>query len=361
MRGDGPAMMRDASQPLVSIVTPIYNGAEYLAECIESILAQTYQNWDYTIVDNCSTDESAEIAQRYAARDSRIRVHRNQDFLPVIGNHNAALRQISPRSKYCKVVFGDDWIFPECLEKMVALAEAHPSVGLVGAYVLEGEHIICAGLPYTNRVVDGRVICRRTLLDKLYLFGSANSVLYRSDLLRSHERFYNEANIHADTEACFALLEASDFGFVHQVLTFTRVRAGSETARSLDLHTDLAGMLHILRTYGEHYLTKEELEAFTDEHLSDYYRFLNQSLFVGRDREFWEYHRQQLADAGIPFSRIRLIWATLATLRRALVPKSSWLDRRLASGRRKPVAVPTAEGSERIALLGESRTTRGAK
>src|SRR5438552_9912488 len=227
------------TSPLVSIVTPVYNNADHLEECIESVLAQTYVNWDYTIVDNCSSDGSAEIARRFAEKEPRIRVRENKRFLRALENHNAALRYISPTSKYCKVVFGDDWIFPECLEKMVALAEAHPSVGLVGAYGLEGDRIICAGLPYTSPVVDGREICRRHLLDKLYLFGSANSVLYRADLLRRDERFYNEANIHADTEACFALLVASDFGFVHQVLAFTRVRAGSETARSLDLHTDL--------------------------------------------------------------------------------------------------------------------------
>src|SRR6185369_12742705 len=120
--------MNTASQPFVSIVTPVYNGAEYLSECIESILGQTYQNWEYTIVDNCSTDGSSEIACRYAAGDSRIRVHKNQQFLQAIPNHNAALRQISPASKYCKMVFADDWIFPECLEKMVAIAEDHPSV-----------------------------------------------------------------------------------------------------------------------------------------------------------------------------------------------------------------------------------------
>src|SRR5262245_33791133 len=125
--------------PLVSVVTPVYNAAEYLQECIESVRAQTYQNWDYTIVDNCSTDGSAAIARRYAAMDSRIRVCRNAHFLPAIPNHNAALREISTASKYCKVVFGDDWLFPECLQRMVVVAEAHPSVGIVGAYCLEGE------------------------------------------------------------------------------------------------------------------------------------------------------------------------------------------------------------------------------
>lgn len=93
-----------SSDPLVSIVTPVYNEEEFLAECIESVLAQTYSNWEYTIVDNCSTDASAEIARKYAAKDSRIRVTVNCKFLRAIANFNGALRQISPSSKYCKIV-----------------------------------------------------------------------------------------------------------------------------------------------------------------------------------------------------------------------------------------------------------------
>src|ERR1700691_5462259 len=115
-------MNRTGTEPLVSIVTPVYNEASYLGECIESVLAQTYQNWNYTIVDNCSTDGTLEVALRYAERDRRIRVHRNSQLLSVIPNHNTALRQISPDCKYCKFVFGDDWIFPGCVEQMVAVA-----------------------------------------------------------------------------------------------------------------------------------------------------------------------------------------------------------------------------------------------
>src|SRR5712692_376662 len=119
--------MNAASQPLVSIVTPVYNGAQYLSECIESILAQTYTNWDYTIVNNCSTDGSLAIAQKYAASDPRIRVVSNDRFLRIIENHNHTIREISRDSKYCKFVFADDWLYPNCIEEMVGVAEKNPS------------------------------------------------------------------------------------------------------------------------------------------------------------------------------------------------------------------------------------------
>ena len=312
--------MNSASRPLVAIVTPVYNEAEHLAECIESILAQRYENWEYTIVDNCSTDGTAEIARRYASKDRRIRLHQNREFLAAIPNHNNALRQASPESTYCKVVLGDDWIFPECLERMIAVAAEYPSVGVVGAYGLQGEELICTGLPYSTSPFYGPEICRRHFLDSLYVFGSATSLLYRTDLVKRFDPLFNEANIHADTEACFKLLKDSDFGFVHQVLTFTRVRAQSLTAMSDDLQTNLAGMLQLLIAHGPGFLTPEELDSCLQRHLSGYYRFLGVSgLRRWRDRRFWKFHTQKLIDSGVGFSRSRLAVASVGGLFSALL------------------------------------------
>jgi len=111
--------------PLVSLLTPVYNGERYLADCIESVLRQTYRHFEYVIVDNASTDRTADIIAAYAAREPRIRVHRNTDLVPVVANHNIALRHASPEAAWCKFVSADDMLFPECVEKMVAVAREH--------------------------------------------------------------------------------------------------------------------------------------------------------------------------------------------------------------------------------------------
>ncbi|HXU61048.1 MAG TPA: glycosyltransferase family A protein, partial [Polyangia bacterium] len=92
-----------AAEPLVSVVTPFYNTAEYLDECIQSVLAQTHRNFEYILVDNHSTDGSREIAERWVTRDARVRLEVNPAFVSQVQNYNGALRHISPISKYTKI------------------------------------------------------------------------------------------------------------------------------------------------------------------------------------------------------------------------------------------------------------------
>lgn len=306
--------MSTTSQPLVSIVTPAYNEEEHLAECIESVLAQTYQNWDYTVVNNCSKDKTLEIARRYAAKDPRIRVRDNERFLEMIPNHNVAVRQVSPASKYCKVVLADDWIFPRCLEQMVAVAEANPSVGVVSAYEQFGEQVRIKGLPVEQNLVSGKEASRQFLLEILLLFGSQTSVLYRADLVRGRDPFYVESEMYADFEACFALLSRSDLGFVHEILTFSRPRPRSIGAVSADLGAHYGSVLGMLFTYGKQCLTSEEFEECLDRKLSEYYQFLGRRFVVERDPSFWSYHKRTFSKLGLNYSRARLTKAAAGEL-----------------------------------------------
>lgn len=311
-----------SSPPLVSVITPAYNEEQHLAECIESVLAQSYTHWDCLIVNNCSTDGTLAIAQKYAVLDPRIRVISNSTLIPAAANFNGALRRISSESKYCKIVFADDWMFPECLERMVALAEKRPTVGIVAAYGLQGQTVLWQGLPYPSDVLSGREICRQRLLGGPYVFGSATSILYRADLVRSRDPFYNESNVHAaDSEACFELLKGCDFGFIHQILTFSREREGSLFQASRELNASAADLLHEMVAYGPCYLTPDEHAKCLHETLSKYYDFLATSLLQGRGKSFWDYHKGKLKENGIGFSYELLAGALCwKLLRRFRVP-----------------------------------------
>jgi glycosyltransferase involved in cell wall biosynthesis len=333
--------------PLVSVVTPVYNGGQYLRECIESVIAQSYTNWRYTIVNNRSTDDSLEIAQHYASLDSRVRVHDNADFLPIIDNHNHALSLIDPDGIYCKPLMADDWLYPECLEKMMSCARAHPSIGLVCAYALTGTTILfqgvrCASSPTT--FLEGRTAGRMALLGDAYFFGSPSTMLIRSDLIHKRRPFYNPVNLHADEESCYDVLRESDFGFVHQVLSFFRMHEQSQTSTARGFESILVGRVYALAKYGHAYLTDEEFEQRYRERISEYYAMLAAAALRLRGTDFWEYHRAKLAMLGAPLDRPRLVRAiTLYALRRAASPGSlaqdvwtRWVNRESANagGRR---------------------------
>ena len=307
------------NQPLVSVLTPVYNGSPYIRECIESVLAQTYSNWDYSVVNNCSTDETLEIAEEYARKDKRIHVYTNDVLLQIIDNHNRAFRLISPQSKYCKVVSGDDWLFPECLEQMVRVAEAHPSAGFVGSYQLSGGGadwrtwgIRWAELPYPSTLVPGREVCRSHLLGGPYVFGNPTSLLYRSDLVRGQDCFYPNSTAEADTSACYRYLQQTDFGFVHQVLSFMRVHEQTMTAVSRSVNAYESSRLSDLVEYGPSYLTPDALDKRLQEILADYYRFLAVSVFHSRGTAFWAYHKKRLAECRQDLSYMRLALAVFA-------------------------------------------------
>jgi glycosyltransferase involved in cell wall biosynthesis len=289
--------------PLVSVVTPFYNTCEYLAECIESVLRQTYTNWEYIFVNNCSTDGSEKIVQRYVDRfPGKMRLVHNDSFLSHIQNYNYALSLISPNSKYCKMVQADDWIFPECLQSMVALAEAHPKVGIVAAYELEGDHASLGGLPYPSLEVPGRDICRLYFVKGIPLFGTPTSILMNAEFVRSRNpHFYDERYApFADFFVCLEALRTWNFGFVHQVLTYSR-RDNESTLSTLRRYSfDEFCYLAKLIAYGKYYLTEEEYPGYLRYAKRRYFLFLGTSALQGRDRKFWEFHRARLASINYP-------------------------------------------------------------
>jgi glycosyltransferase involved in cell wall biosynthesis len=106
--------------PTVSICVPTYNGARYLAPCLESALTQTHGDFDVVVVDDASTDETVAVAERFAARDGRVRVTKNPRNLGLVGNWGRCVELA--RGAWIKFLFQDDYLAPTCLATMLARA-----------------------------------------------------------------------------------------------------------------------------------------------------------------------------------------------------------------------------------------------
>ena len=112
--------------PIVSVLTTVYNREPYIAACIESVLAQTLDDFELIIVDDCSTDNSHVVAERYRT-DPRVHLYRNETNLGDYPNRNQAASLAM--GKYLKYVDADDLIYPHCLELMVEGMETYPEAG----------------------------------------------------------------------------------------------------------------------------------------------------------------------------------------------------------------------------------------
>jgi len=115
------------SSPLVSVLITVYDRQNYLPAAVGSVLAQTFQDFELIIVDDCSKDHSVGIARRYED-DPRVKVHVNEKNLGDYPNRNRAASLA--KGKYVKYVDADDLIYPHCLQTMVGAMETFPEAAL---------------------------------------------------------------------------------------------------------------------------------------------------------------------------------------------------------------------------------------
>jgi glycosyltransferase involved in cell wall biosynthesis len=296
-----------AERPLISAVTPFYNTAPYLAQCIESVLAQTYSHFEYILMDNCSNDGSSEIAENYARRDSRIRFIRCSKFLSQLANYNRALAEISENSQYCKIVAADDYIFPNCLSMMLEAFGKSEEIGLVSSYCLEGSNIKGSGYPFPMPRLSGKEAARQYLRGGPHVFGSPTTVMYRSTLVRHQPPFFNESLLHSDTEKCMEILEHWDFGFAHQILSFLRIDNESVSSTFRPFQPHVLDHYIVVQRYASTFLGAAEAASLKKESKRQYYRVLAKEAIQLRPPEFWRHHRKGLKTLSEPID-----WCYLA-------------------------------------------------
>ncbi|MGB2676646.1 MAG: glycosyltransferase [Candidatus Acidiferrum sp.] len=218
------------SSPTVSVVMSVFNGEEFLSEVIDSVLNQSFHDFEFVVVDDGSTDATADILSKYVLRDGRIRVLRNGKK----GRAASLNLGISlANGKYVANTDADDLAMPGRLEEQVAFMERNPEVGVLGAafelitdsgevidiirHPLEDSQIRSAMLRY-NPICHSSVILRKDIV--LALGG------YRSILVPSE-----------DYDLWLRMSERSRLANLHNVLVRYRVHANQMSVRKLEHQT----------------------------------------------------------------------------------------------------------------------------
>jgi len=218
--------------PAVTICIPAFNAASYLEATVESALAQTFADTEILIVDNCSTDATAEIARRFAARDARVRVVVNDANLGMTGNFNRCLELSS--AAYVKFLCADDLLNARCVERMLGVLESSNEIVLVGSVRTrigpDGAAIGRNAFSDRDEILDGQAAISRCFF-RGNLIGEPTAVMFRRvDAVRGFSPDYSQA---VDLEMWFRLLEKGRFAFLAEPLCSIRAHAEQQTARNV--------------------------------------------------------------------------------------------------------------------------------
>ena len=169
-------------QPKFSIIIPVYNGAAFLKKALDSVLGQQYENMEVICVDDCSADESRQILQRYADRDSRVKVVLNERNLGIGENRNRALKLAA--GEWLLLMDCDDWYEQGLLAHLADIIEQNPDINIIEFRFnlsSSADHKTPAG--YLNRGASG---LRNTAEQNILLATALWNKCFRTDFVRRY-------------------------------------------------------------------------------------------------------------------------------------------------------------------------------
>ncbi len=252
--------------PKVSFIVPCYMLAHLLSECVHSILAQSYQDYEILIMDDCSPDNSPEVARSLAERDTRVSHIRNEPNLGHLANYNKAINLA--RGEYIWLISADDYLRKSyVLQRFVDLMDAHPNIGYVFCPTMriengketglmlftapEAHDTIFKGHDFLQRflleadcVPAPAAMARKKCYTELSLFPldlpySGDWYLWSLFALYSDVGYFAEPMVyrrfHADNISKFFYKEAAAVFFANNLAVPTRIRERAEREGCIDI------------------------------------------------------------------------------------------------------------------------------
>lgn len=250
-----------ASQPKISIIVPVYKVEHYLTQCLDSILGQTFGDWECILVDDGSPDGCPQLCDQYAARDPRFRViHRANGGLSAA--RNSGLREA--RGEYIGFVDSDDWIAPQMFERLYRLITEHATDMAQVGYLKE-----YAGYSSPKKLVEQVEVVDRKEIVRRIVCGNRipNSVwnkLFRREVINSE---FPEGKVFEDAAVLnHWVRDIRSAVLAPDTLYHYRMRKGSI------LHTDFSRRIEYFEAYceREREMALLEPDAFSEKERSGF-------------------------------------------------------------------------------------------
>jgi len=236
--------------PKVSVCIPTYNYARFLPEAIESILNQNFTDFELLIIDDCSSDNTAEVVCAYAAKDRRISFSVNSPNIGMVNNWNLCLRRA--RGEYIKFVFGDDvLISKDALLKMMEPLMRDKSISLVASarkIIDEQSNISRTRSSFWRpTLIAGDEAIRRCVFEQKNLIGEPTVVMFRKkDCARGFNARYRQI---VDLEMWYHLLEKGRLIYLTEPLCAFRCHPDQQSEHNSKSNATLDDMALIFDDY----------------------------------------------------------------------------------------------------------------
>jgi len=290
-------MTSSGHHPLVTVITPAYNVEAYLRETMDSVQAQTWPNLIHLVIENASTDRTAEILADYENARVPVKVVRHPKLLAQIDNWNSSFGALPDGTEWFRVLCADDTMTPDSVEKMMSVALSEPGVGVVACKVNYGGLLEPSSWPEDRCVFDGREAMKRFFENEGQF--RAPHVLINRECIPADGQFFQNDLEAWDTDAVLRVMHDRKFGYAHEYLANTRVHDQSVTALEVEpLRLELLSWFLLLERHADFAFSAQEARAMKRRYRRHYVRrLLNARSRSGGD-DIWQEHMRRLEAVG---------------------------------------------------------------
>jgi glycosyltransferase involved in cell wall biosynthesis len=220
----------------VSVCIPVFNGDQFIEAAVDSVLGQTYKDFELIIVDNQSTDNTVQLIRKYT--DPRIRFFQNDTNIGLIPNWNMAMSKAS--GEYIKILPADDILYPDCLALQVAVMDKDTGkrISMVcgGKNVIDQKGRVLLSRRFARRQVEvpGTYAINKNMRSGGNIIGEGGSVLFRREILLKTGPFDSPLFYVLDIDQWYKILLHGNLYALPQIVSAFRVSAASESTKKKD-------------------------------------------------------------------------------------------------------------------------------